>query len=80
MGFLESFLDALGRSGLLPEASGTLLDDRGELKHYACTNLEAWKGSNTTLVVFFVALATPRVFPRWPTGPIRDPPNHTIST
>ena len=41
MRFLESFLDALGRSGLLPEASGTLLDDRGGLKHYACTGLEA---------------------------------------
>ena len=40
MGFLESFLDALGRSGLLPEASGTLLDDRGGLKHYTCNGLE----------------------------------------
>ena len=41
MGFLESFLDALGRSELLPDASGTLLDDRGGLKHYACNGLEA---------------------------------------
>ena len=51
MGFLESFLDALGRSGLLPDASGTLLDDRGWLTHYACNGLQAWKGSNTTLVL-----------------------------
>ena len=34
MGFLESFLDALGRSGLLPEASRTL-------KHYACNGFSA---------------------------------------
>ena len=54
MGFLESFLDALGRSGLLPEASGTLLDDRGGLKPYACNGSEAWKGSNTTLVMVLV--------------------------
>ena len=56
MGFLESFLDALGRSGLLPEASGTLLDDRGGLKHHACNGLEAWKGSDITLVVFLMLL------------------------
>ena len=54
MGFLESFLDALGRSGLLPDASGTLLDDRGGLTHYACNGLQAWKGSNITLVVVLV--------------------------
>ena len=54
MGFLESFLDALGRSGLLPDASGTLLDDRGGLTHYACNGLQAWKGSNTTLVMVLV--------------------------
>ena len=56
MGFLESFLDALGRSGLLPEASGTLLDDRGGLKHYACSGLEAWEVSNITLVILSMLL------------------------
>ena len=54
MGFLESFLDALGRSGLLPDASGTLLDDRGGLTHYACNGVQAWKGSNTTPVMVLV--------------------------
>ena len=39
-----------------------------------------WKGSNTTPVVFFLALAAPRNPPEWPATAIRDPPNHTIST
>ena len=51
MVFLESFLDALGRSGLLPDASGTLLDDKGGLTRYVCSGLKVWKGSNTTLVM-----------------------------
>ena len=54
MGFLESFLDALGRSGLLPDASGTLLDDRGGLTHYACNGLKGWEGLNTTPVMVLV--------------------------
>ena len=33
--------EALGRSGPLQEASRTLRDDRGRLKHYACNGLEA---------------------------------------
>ena len=41
MGFLESFLHALGRSGLLSDASGTLLDDREGLKHYARSGFSA---------------------------------------
>ena len=41
MRLLESFLEALGRSGPLQEASRTLRDDRGRLKHYACNGLEA---------------------------------------
>ena len=41
MKLLESFLEALGRSGPLQEASRTLRDDRGRLKHYACNGLEA---------------------------------------
>ena len=41
MRLLESFLDALGRSGPLQEASRTLRDDRERLKHYACNGLEA---------------------------------------
>ena len=54
MGLLESFLYAPGRSGTLPEASRTLLDDRGGLKHYACGGLEVWEGSNIMLVMFLV--------------------------
>ena len=41
MRLLKSFLEALGRSGPLQEASRTLRDDRGRLKHYACNGLEA---------------------------------------
>ena len=44
MRLLESFLDATGLSGQpwqLQEASRTLRDDRGRLKHYACNGLEA---------------------------------------
>ena len=44
MGLLESFLNATGLSGKpwqLQEASRTLRDDRGRLKHYACNGLEA---------------------------------------
>ena len=51
MRLLESFLDATGLSGKpwqLQEASRTLRDDRGRLKHYACNGLEASSQAYTT--------------------------------
>ena len=53
MRLLESFLDATGLCGKpweLQEASRTLRDDRGRLKHYACNGLEASSQAYATQV------------------------------